>query len=273
MVRKQRGKDRFRMAVLHLSPASDLPLLYTYEEAEGRFRTMGYVRCAGVTILEGVAYSGADTAKNRDKFLRKVLTSLEIHERDAHRIVAGAFHPSSEDAEPEPPRPEAPCEATPAAKAALWKAREQGDRQSNEGRIAETLAMRKQTVALSREIHTGADLGYDLSRLAFAYRKAGHTREALATMDEAVQLYRQAAQQNPWYERMLAIELLNLGLCLEEAQRRAEAVEAVTESITIFRQASITDPRFNEQTENSRSELRRLRGRCSGTPPVWWTVS
>ncbi|MGW7291771.1 hypothetical protein ACWGIB_05185 [Streptomyces xiamenensis] len=85
--------DRLRMAVLHIDRAADLPLAYIYLPQERAFRTVGYVRLRGVTVLATIRHTGPDTDVERDLFLLKVLDALRIAPGSARRIVRTAEHP------------------------------------------------------------------------------------------------------------------------------------------------------------------------------------
>ncbi|MEU1981701.1 hypothetical protein [Nocardia sp. NPDC019395] len=80
-----------RMSVLQLDKDTVLPLAYEYVPAEKMFRTMGFVRTPTM-MIPSVAHRGADTPGQRDLFLAKVLTGLQVSPRDIHRITAAAVH-------------------------------------------------------------------------------------------------------------------------------------------------------------------------------------
>lgn len=97
------GELRMRMALLYIDAEAALPLAYTYETGPREFRTFGYVRLRGAMVLE-VSHRGPDTARERDAFLRKVLTSLLLPPRQVERIVRTAEHPGGTGPSTEPTR-------------------------------------------------------------------------------------------------------------------------------------------------------------------------
>ncbi|MFI8535294.1 hypothetical protein ACIGMX_34255 [Streptomyces aquilus] len=84
--------DLHRISVLHIDRDADLPLNYMYLPESGTYQTLGYVRLRGVTAWNGMTHTGPDTAEERDAFLMKVLTTLQVSPREAQRIVRTADH-------------------------------------------------------------------------------------------------------------------------------------------------------------------------------------
>jgi tetratricopeptide (TPR) repeat protein len=82
-----------------------------------------------------------------------------------------------------------------------------------------------------------------LQMWGFALSALGRRAEALEATQEAVDLYRRLAQQNPdAFLPNLARSLNNLGKVLSEMGRRAEALEATQEAVEIRRQLAQQNP-------------------------------
>jgi hypothetical protein len=82
-----------------------------------------------------------------------------------------------------------------------------------------------------------------LNRLGFALFELGRRAEALEATQEAVEILRQLAQQNPDALRPeLARSLHNLGVRLSALGRRAEALQATQEAVEILRQLAQQNP-------------------------------
>jgi predicted DNA-binding ArsR family transcriptional regulator len=82
-----------------------------------------------------------------------------------------------------------------------------------------------------------------LNRLGFALFELGRRAEALEATQEAVEILRQLAQQNPDALRPeLASSLHNLGVRLSALGRRAEALQATQEAVEILRQLAQQNP-------------------------------
>src|SRR5450759_3509459 len=68
--------------------------------------------------------------------------------------------------------------------------------------------------------------------------------EAVAPAEEAVELYRQLADDNPAFQPNLAAALTNLGVGYGEVGRRAEAVAPAEEAVELYRQLAADNPAF-----------------------------
>jgi tetratricopeptide (TPR) repeat protein len=118
-------------------------------------------------------------------------------------------------------------------------------------RITSSLAVRL-TMALAHEGKESAvdnpaayepGLARSLSNLGIWLSAAGRRGEALASAEEAVEIYRRLAADNPAaYEPDLARSLSNLGAQLSEAGRRAEALTATEEAVEICRRLAADNP-------------------------------
>ncbi|SOD62944.1 hypothetical protein SAMN06297387_108107 [Streptomyces zhaozhouensis] len=81
-----------RKSLLYIDGETMLPLAYTYEPAEGGFRTLGMVRVGGTVLMRTVRQPGPDTATVRVEFLTRVLEALYVAPGAAVRIARGADH-------------------------------------------------------------------------------------------------------------------------------------------------------------------------------------
>ncbi|GAA3881024.1 hypothetical protein [Streptomyces sedi] len=81
-----------RKSLLYIDEETLLPLVYTYEPAEGGFRTLGMVRVGGTALMATVRQPGPDTAAVRTRFLARVLEALYVAPGAAVRIARNADH-------------------------------------------------------------------------------------------------------------------------------------------------------------------------------------
>ncbi|MFE1409811.1 hypothetical protein ACFW6F_03195 [Streptomyces sp. NPDC058746] len=154
------------------------------------------------------------------------------------------------------------------------------------------LAVRLATHRLERAVD-GLERARRRSELAAAHLKAGRRGEALEHMEEAVQLTRQAAEQDPAHRSAYADALLNLGgLFLEEISAE-RCVDLLQEAIGLMPQDG-ADPAVlgalaqahtrlaftlwrtgaEEQAHASVAEAERLFARLLDRDPLlWWSMS
>lgn len=87
------------------------------------------------------------------------------------------------------------------------------------------------------------DLASTLNTLANLYRATQRTKEALATYEEAVEMWRQLAKDNPAaYQPKLARTLNNLANQYSDTQRTKEGEAAYLEALETYRQLATENP-------------------------------
>ncbi|MCX5128517.1 tetratricopeptide repeat protein [Streptomyces sp. NBC_00347] len=122
-------------------------------------------------------------------------------------------------------------------------------------RVTASLALRLTAALTEADLHR-ADLApaahepylaRSLSNLGVRLSEAGQRAEALAATEEAVEIQRRLAAENPdGYEPALARSLSNLGSHLAETGRRAEGLDAEREAVQIRRRLAAEDPAAHE---------------------------
>ena len=79
------------------------------------------------------------------------------------------------------------------------------------------------------------DLAMALSNLGIRYSEVGLHADAIASIEEAVRLYRDQAANNHFYLPDLAGALTDLGVCYSKVGRNADAIALTEEAVTLYR--------------------------------------
>ena len=85
-----------------------------------------------------------------------------------------------------------------------------------------------------------------------ACRSGGFGQDAVAPTEEAVQLYRDQAGDNPAYLPDLAMALNNLGVRYSELGRRQDALAPAEEAVELYRELAADQPAPTSPTSPAR---------------------